>query len=32
MRDVIGRDDMCGDYAIEMGCKMNNKQGVTVSY
>ena len=27
MRDVIGCEDMCGD----VGCEMNNKQGVIVS-
>ena len=33
MRDVIGCEDMWGDRLCkQMGCKMNNKQGVTVSY
>ena len=32
MRDVIGCEDMCRDRLCKkMGCKMNNKQGVTVS-
>ena len=31
MRDVIGGEDVCGDRLCkEMGCKMNNKQCVTV--
>ena len=29
MHDVIGCEDVCGDYANS--CKMNNKQCVTVS-
>ena len=32
MHDVIGFEDMCGDRLCkEMGCKMNNKQGVIVT-
>ena len=32
MRDVICCEDMCGEVMQMVGCKMNNKEGVTVSY
>ena len=33
MHDVIGCEDMCADRLCKkMGCKMNNKQGVTNVY
>ena len=32
MRDMIGCEDKCGDYVMQIvGCKMNSKQGVIVS-
>ena len=32
MRNVIGCENVCGDRSCkQMGCKMNTKQGVTVS-
>ena len=32
MRDVIASEDVCGDTLCKyLGCKMNDKRGVTVS-